>query len=119
MRIDTEGLYLYVGIELRKARKAFGATQSEVADAAGLKQHSISKIEAGKQRISLDKLYDICVYLNLDPQQVLPTITHVTTSPAKREIFLGGTKVNLTLQEAEKSVKKLNELLGRKRKQES
>jgi|ERR1043165_17694 transcriptional regulator with XRE-family HTH domain len=119
MRIDSEGLYLYVGIELRKARNALGATQRDVADAAGLKQHSVSKIEAGKQSLSLDRLYDICAYLNLDPRQVLPPIAHVTTSPAKREIFVGGTKVNLTLQDAEKSVKKLNELLGKKRKQGS
>jgi transcriptional regulator with XRE-family HTH domain len=118
MRIDADGLYLYVGIELRKARKALGPTQRDVADAVGLKQHSICNIEYGKQRISLDQLYDICAFLNADPQKILPTKAQVTTSPTKHRIPIGGELVDLTIKEAEDSVRKLDNLLGKKREQE-
>jgi transcriptional regulator with XRE-family HTH domain len=118
MRIDADELHLHIGIELRKARKALGATQRDVADAVGLKQHSISNIEAGKQRISLDQLYDICRFLNLDPQKVLPTKAQVTTSPTKHQISIGGKLVDLTIKEAEDSARKLDRLLGKKRKRE-
>lgn len=118
-RIDDEGLYLYVGIELRKARKAFGATQREVADAVGLPQNSISNIENGKQTVSLSQLYAICAYFNLDPREILPTKAQVTTSPKKHKVPIGGEIVELTIKEAEDSVRKLGRLLGKKRKKES
>lgn len=114
MKIDEDGLYLYVGIELRKARNALGATQRDVGDAMGLSQNSISNIEAGRQRIRLDELYGICMYLELDPREILPTKAEVTTSPTEHKVPIGKKLIRLTKKEAEKSVRKLDRLLGKK-----
>jgi transcriptional regulator with XRE-family HTH domain len=118
-RIDDDGLYLYVGVELRKARKVFGATQREVADAVGLPQNSISNIENGKQSVTLSQLYAICAYLNSDPHEILPPKSQVTTNPKKHKVPIGGDIVEITLKEAEESVRKLGRLLGKRRKKES
>jgi transcriptional regulator with XRE-family HTH domain len=114
MKIAEDDLYLYVGVKLRKARTALGATQRDVGDAVGLSQHSISNIEAGRQRIRLDELYDICMYLKLDPLETLPTKAEVTTSPTEHKVLIGKNLVSLTKKEAERSVRKLNRLIGKK-----
>jgi DNA-binding XRE family transcriptional regulator len=116
MKIDEKALRLHVGIQFRMARIALGATQRDVADAVGLKQHSISYIETGKQSISLDQWYGICMFLNLDPKEALPKIDDLTTDPPKHRLSIGGNLVELTNKEVDESVRKLNEKLGKKRK---
>lgn len=47
------------------ARKAKGMTQQELADAIGVKQSYIARVESGKHRIRLDKLEKIAHALDI------------------------------------------------------
>ena len=118
MKNEEKALYLYVGIRLRRKRQDLGASQRDVADAVGLKQNSISNIEAGKQRFLLDQLFGMCRFLKLEPRSILPTTKQLTTNPPKHIVPIGGDLVELTIKEADESVRKLDRLLGKKRKQE-
>lgn len=55
-----------VGHALRRARKARGLTQRQLASKAGVWQETISKIENGLQGAKLETLFDICAALDIE-----------------------------------------------------
>lgn len=54
--IPHEDLFKYIGFELMGIREKLGFTQAEVAEKCGLNRMTISQIERGKQKVSLDTL---------------------------------------------------------------
>ncbi len=54
-----------VGRRLRAARKAAGKSLREVAEAVGMTESNLSKIERGQTATTTDRLYDISAYLGL------------------------------------------------------
>lgn len=65
-------LYMEIGEQIRTARVNHGMTQKDLADAVGLTRTSIVHIEAGRQRISIDKLFDVSRVLLLPVATFLP-----------------------------------------------
>lgn len=55
-----------IGSRLRELREAQGMTTRQLAEAAGLHQSNISKIEAGKYSVGLDVLSKMCSALNAE-----------------------------------------------------
>lgn len=49
-----------VGANLRKLREKADLSQNQTADAAGVRQETISKIESGSFNVSLDMLFRYC-----------------------------------------------------------
>lgn len=90
MKLDAKELYLHVAVELEKARERLGLTQSQLAEKVGLKRTSISNIENCFQRPPLHVFYSICIALELEPSNVLPTVAQVTTSPRMVSVVIGG-----------------------------
>jgi transcriptional regulator with XRE-family HTH domain len=68
----VEPIYLEVGQRLRRARLAAGLTQAQLADRAELSRTSITNIELGRQRFTLDGLVRLAAGVGVDPAQLLP-----------------------------------------------
>ena len=49
-------------------------TQSELAKAIGVSRASVANFEAGRQRVSLEKLYAIAEALQCEPAELLPSL---------------------------------------------
>ena len=70
-------------IRLKKARKAAGEQQVELAQAVGISQTGISAIENGKQATSIDNLAVICQHYNISADYFLGLIDE--PRPLKKE----------------------------------
>lgn len=55
-----------IGHLLRKARKAKGLTQQELANRAGIWQRTVSNIETGTSGAKLDTIFDLLAALDLE-----------------------------------------------------
>ena len=71
--IDVEKLYKIVGKKLRDKRETDEVSQTKIGGEVDLLRTSISNIEAGRQRPPLHLLYQLCIALNLDLADVLPS----------------------------------------------
>jgi transcriptional regulator with XRE-family HTH domain len=73
------------GRRLASARKLKGFKQLTLASLLGLSRTSISNIERGEQRISLDLAYQAACVLGVSLQTLLPTLEDVAPSPSTRQ----------------------------------
>lgn len=68
---------VYIGNQISVARKNIGITQEELAKVILLERASLSNIEAGRQPISIDKLYLLAAYLEENITFFLPSMEWV------------------------------------------
>lgn len=73
-----------IATRIRKAREQAGYTQVDMADALGMSQANINKLELGKGNLTLNNLFKIADLFGLSPVY-----------------FLGGVEVNLEPEEEE------------------
>ena len=75
----------YVGARIRERRTAMGFTQENLAFALELSYQQVQKYEAGTNRVSAGRLYEIArkldvempyFYEGLDPEQNVPPLEH-------------------------------------------
>jgi transcriptional regulator with XRE-family HTH domain len=60
-----------LGEEIRKARKAVGLTQEQLAFAAGLHPTYISMLENNRTSPTLDVIFRLCVPLKVRPHRLI------------------------------------------------
>ena len=77
--MDINGIYREVGLRVEKRRRMLKITQEELANLIGLTRTSITNIESGKQRCTLDTLYRIATSLRVSLIELLPDEEIVTT----------------------------------------
>lgn len=65
-------LYSAIGNAIREVRKAAGLSQAVLAAAVNVTRTSIVNIEAGRQRLPIDLLFDISDILNVQATALLP-----------------------------------------------
>lgn len=65
-------VYSSIGARIRTTRQQRGLTQQALADAVELTRTSINNIEFGRQRLSIQMLYDIAEVLHVAPKSLLP-----------------------------------------------
>ena len=58
--------YKTIGLRIKKARKDFGITQSELSEILNYSPEYQSKLENGKIKISFNRLYQLAYLLDLD-----------------------------------------------------
>ena len=75
---SLKNLYALVGARIREARLRSEKPQDELAKAVGLQRTSITNIERGKQKLTLDNLYLIAEELGVDPHSLLPGIDELS-----------------------------------------
>lgn len=66
-----DAFYVLIGEEIRLARLRRGLTQQAVAEQIGMTKSSVSLLERGRVRPSVQIFTQLCVLLELDPSQVL------------------------------------------------
>ena len=70
MKLTRRAEYGIVGKVIQEARKELGITQRALARKVGRTETSISKIEAGNQRVDMVELLDIAIALRLPLQEL-------------------------------------------------
>lgn len=74
-----------IGNKLLKIRERMGMTQAEVAEAAGLSDHTYTDIERGTVNMRTETILGICNVLHITPDEVL---TDDSTSLTARQAEL-------------------------------
>ena len=69
------------GNRLKQARKEKGMKQLALASKLGLTRTSISNIERGEQRISLDLVYEAADLLGVEVTALIPSMSEVVAMP--------------------------------------
>jgi transcriptional regulator with XRE-family HTH domain len=69
----VDPLYQELGRRLREAREAAQLTQAGLAARVALSRTSITNIEQGRQRLTVDSLVRLAAVVGVDPRQLLPS----------------------------------------------
>src|SRR5579885_929999 len=89
--LDSDRLYKLIGERVRQIREAQEPrmSQDQLAKILGLKRTSITNIERGNQKPTLDTLYRFCEHFGISLSEVAPSLSDVTHTPA-RPVVVGG-----------------------------
>jgi DNA-binding XRE family transcriptional regulator len=69
-------------------------SQGDLAEILGLQRTSITNIERGKQKPTLDTLYRLCEHFGLEMVEVVPTVGEVTQL-SDRSVVVGGESLDV------------------------
>lgn len=69
-----EACHQAVGSRVRMIRETLGLSQDDLAKRVGLKRVSVTNIEIGRQRLSLDSIEDFARALGTTPKHILKGI---------------------------------------------
>lgn len=75
--VDGAKLYALIGERIKQRRMERGNTQAWLAKRAGMLRTSITNIEMGRQKAPLHVIYALCVALDVDPLEILPSLSEV------------------------------------------
>ena len=89
MQVDETLLYNLIGSTIKQQRRKAEMTQEQLADAVGVLRTSITNIEAGRQKLPLYLLYEVCIALGVEIATILPTNAAVS-QPTTRSISIDG-----------------------------
>lgn len=76
MRIKQKEL-IAVGNRIRKVRESQGFSQEEFAELASVSRSHYGCIERGQFAVSLPKLIDIAIALNVEISEIFPTLAEL------------------------------------------
>jgi DNA-binding XRE family transcriptional regulator len=93
--LDDQKLYAFIGERIRQIRETHSPrmSQQELAEILNLKRTSVTNIERGNQKPTLDALYLLCDHFGLKLESVLPSVSEVTVKEmpaAERSVTVGG-----------------------------
>jgi DNA-binding XRE family transcriptional regulator len=93
--LDSEKLYALIGARIRQIRETRSPRMSQqaLADVLNLKRTSVTNIERGNQKPTLDTLYMLCEHFGLTLEEILPSVAEVTVKTpvsARRSVTVGG-----------------------------
>lgn len=93
--IDSNRLYVLIGERVRQVRETRvpRMSQLELAKVLKLKRTSVTNIERGNQKPTLDTLYLLCEHFGLELDNVLPAVADVKIQESTREersVTVGG-----------------------------
>ena len=70
---DIKSINIQIGEKIKFYRKKIhGITQNELAELANVKRTTITNIECGNQKLSIEMLYHLCDILGLNAKKILP-----------------------------------------------
>ena len=89
--LDSERLYELVGDRIKQLREAQTPkmSQGELAKILDLQRTSITNIELGKQKPTLDTLLRLCEHFGLEINAIVPQVREVSIVQA-RSVIVGG-----------------------------
>src|SRR6266702_6732015 len=89
MQVDESLLYNLIGTTIKQQRRKADMTQEQLADEVGVLRTSITNIEAGRQKLPLHLLYEVCIALGLEIATILPSNADVS-QPVTKSISIDG-----------------------------
>lgn len=100
--LDNERLYALIGERVRRVRETQTPrlSQEDLAEILDLKRTSITNIERGNQKVTLDSLYRLCERFGLDIHEILPRVSDVTRVN-ERSVVVGGKSHEVGLKTAD------------------
>ncbi len=89
--LDSERLYVLIGDRIRRIREAQTPrmSQNDLAKILGLQRTSVTNIELGKQKPTLDTLLRLCEHFSLEIEAFVPKVRDVALIQA-RSVVVGG-----------------------------
>jgi DNA-binding XRE family transcriptional regulator len=89
--IDNKRLYELIGERVRRARETQTPrmSQEELATILDLKRTSITNIELGNQKLTLETIYKLCERFGLQVHEFLPSVEDLTVAQ-ERSVVVGG-----------------------------
>lgn len=89
--LDSDRLYGLIGDRIRQIREGQTPRMSQAGLAAvlDLKRTSVTNIEAGAQKPTLDTLYRFCEHFGIEVAEIIPSVAAVTRTEA-RPVVIGG-----------------------------
>jgi len=89
--VNSDLLYAKIGQRIREVREQSDSqiSQQQLADVLELTRTSITNIEKGNQKITLDALYKLCEYFRIEVREVLPDVTSVLAQPKSVDVEVG------------------------------
>ncbi|AVL76127.1 helix-turn-helix transcriptional regulator [Providencia rettgeri] len=73
--VKKENIYALLGNYLRKARVSKGLSGNELGSVIHLSQQQVSRYELGINKLSLDKLIEIVIFLDIDINEITKIIS--------------------------------------------
>lgn len=101
-------IYLQIGHKIAVSRNQLGITQEQLAKSSGLSRTSIVLIEQGRQRITIDRLYQVANALNKEVQIFLPP-TQEFFAPKSNE--KGGFEMSSAIKIEKKKLEELKQII--------
>jgi transcriptional regulator with XRE-family HTH domain len=87
--LDSEQLCIAIGARIKRVRESADMTQEDLAKILDLKRTSITNIERGNQKPTLDSLYRLCERFGLEISDILPSVVEATRQDG-RSVTIGG-----------------------------
>lgn len=72
--VNKKNIYASLGNHLRKARVSKGLSGNELGSVIQLSQQQVSRYELGINKLSLDKLIEIVIFLDIDINEITKLI---------------------------------------------
>nr|ELR5233553.1 helix-turn-helix transcriptional regulator [Providencia rettgeri] len=72
--VNKKNIYALLGNHLRKARVSKGLSGNELGSIIQLSQQQVSRYELGINKLSLDKLIEIVIFLDIDINDITKLI---------------------------------------------
>jgi transcriptional regulator with XRE-family HTH domain len=99
--LNTDQLYALIGKRIAEIREAQDprVSQDDLAKVLGLKRTSVTNIEKGNQKLTLEAIYRICERFGLEVGDLLPAVSDVVL-PTAQPIVVGGKAHDLDVMTA-------------------
>jgi DNA-binding XRE family transcriptional regulator len=90
--LDGDRLYELIGDRIRHIREAQTPrmSQGDLAAILGLQRTSVTNIELGKQKPTLDTLLRLCEHFTLEIDAIVPKLRDVVSLVQARSVIIGG-----------------------------
>ena len=72
--VNKKNIYALLGNHLRKARVSKGLSGNELGSVIQLRQQQVSRYQIGINKLSLDKLSEIVIFLDIDINEITKLI---------------------------------------------
>jgi len=88
---DDKKLYALLGERIKRLRRMQSPemNQEKLGQILGLTRTSITNIERGKQKLTVDALYKLCETFSVEVSALMPALSEVVVLPA-RKVVVGG-----------------------------
>jgi DNA-binding XRE family transcriptional regulator len=89
--LDEKKLFVLIGERIRQLRRMQSPqmNQERLGKLLGLTRTSITNIERGKQKLTVDTLFKLCEMFSVEVSEIVPTLSEVAVAPAK-QVMVGG-----------------------------